>query len=73
MELKDNFFSPKSITVKKGQRVTFRFVGRNPHNVMGNGARSKTMTKGTYRKSFRRSGRVVCTIHGGMTMKIRVR
>ncbi len=72
VSVKDDFFSPKSISVSKGERVTFAFKGSSSHNVRGNGADSKTMRSGTYRKSFSRSGTVFCSIHGGMTMKVRV-
>ena len=71
----DDFFSPKSVSIRKGDIVRWRWVGDNPHNVTGKGFRSATKRSGTYSHRFRRSGRfsVVCTIHSGMRMAVRVR
>ncbi len=69
----DDVFKPKSVTVKKGTTLVFRWVGRNPHNVIGAGIKSGTKTKGTFRAKARKSGTLVCSIHPGMTMKLRVR
>ncbi|MBA2504926.1 MAG: hypothetical protein H0V29_03165 [Thermoleophilaceae bacterium] len=73
VSVKDNFFSPKSITVSKGEKVKFVWRGRNSHNVRGNGASSALMRSGSYSKSFRKSGIVFCSVHDGMTMKVRVK
>jgi plastocyanin len=75
----DNFFSPKSVTVKRGTKVTWRWTGSAPHNVtVTSGPKkfhSKTQTKGTYRAIPHTKGtyRIVCTIHAGMTMTLKVR
>ena len=71
--LKDNFFQPKTLTVKKGTTLVFRFAGRAPHNVKGAGISSPVKRSGTYRARARRSGTLVCTIHSGMKMRLRVR
>jgi plastocyanin len=34
VQVKDNFFSSKSLRVKRGDTVTWRWAGRNPHNVV---------------------------------------
>jgi plastocyanin len=79
VRLKDNYFSPKTKTVSKNTRVTFRWAGRRAHNVVVTRGpvkfSSRTQVKGTYRKRFARRGRytLVCTLHPGMTMKLRVR
>jgi plastocyanin len=75
VSVKDNFFSPGSVRIFKGQRVTWVWKGSNPHNVTGPSFHSATKTSGSYRKRFRRVGRVkvVCTIHPGMDMRVRVR
>ena len=71
----DNFFAPKRLSIAKGTTVTWRWRGRNPHNVTGRGVRSPTQTRGTYSRRFRRAGRyrLVCTLHAGMEMTVRVR
>ena len=75
----DDFFRPATLSVKKGTVVRWRFVGDSPHNVTVTRGpqkfRSSTKTSGSYRKKMRRKGRytIVCTIHPGMDMKLRVR
>lgn len=71
----DNFFSPSSVTINKRDIVRWTWVGDNPHNVRGSGFRSETKRSGTYSRRFRSSGTftVVCTIHPGMRMRVRVR
>jgi len=76
--VRDNVFAPKTKTVKRGATVRFVWRGRAPHNVVISGpkrASSKVQVKGTYRYRATRRGthRVVCTIHPGMTMRLRVR
>jgi len=75
----DNFFSPSSKTVSSGTVMSWRWVGRAPHNVVVTSGparfRSSTMKTGTYRRTVRARGlyRIVCTIHPGMRMSLRVR
>jgi plastocyanin len=75
----DNVFAPKTLSVKRGDTVRFRWVGDAPHNVVVTRGpqrfRSSIMRSGSYRKRLRRRGTytIVCTIHPGMTMKLRVR
>jgi plastocyanin len=78
----DNFFRPKSKTVRRGSSVSWVWRGRVAHNVTGSrrgrvAFRSKTTARRGYRytRRFRRatSYRVVCTLHTGMRMTLRVR
>lgn len=78
--IKDDFFSPKSTTVKKGSTVTFRWAGKAPHNVVVKKGPVKftsgnPKTSGSYKKKLTRAGtyRIVCTIHPGMEMTLRVK
>ena len=41
----DNVFSPKTIRVKKGDKIRFRWVGDAPHNVKGAGINIGTRTQ----------------------------
>jgi len=76
--VKDNRFSPSTLTVNKGTTLRFKWTGKAPHNVVGSGAatfRSSIKTTGTYSKRLTKSGRykIVCTIHSEMKMSLRVR
>ena len=75
ISVRDDVFSPKSITINKGDTVRWRWAGRKPHNVTGRGFKSRTQRSGSYSRRFRRAGSysVRCTLHSGMTMRIRVR
>ena len=67
--VKDNYFSPKSSTVKVGDKVTWTFKGQSAHNVTFDGFNSKLMKSGTYSHAFDKAGSYDyhCTIHAGMT------
>ncbi|MCA1689713.1 MAG: amidase [Actinobacteria bacterium] len=83
VKIGDNFFVKNggaTVTVKKGQSVTWRWTGRNPHNVtVASGPMrfaSKTQTSGSFSHKFTKSGTysILCTIHApGMKMKVVVR
>ncbi len=75
----DDVFRPGSLTIRAGTTVVWRWVGDNPHNVTVTRGpvkfRSDTKRSGRYSKRMRRGGRyrIVCTIHPGMDMTLRVR
>ena len=69
----DNFFSPKTVTLKKGDKIRFRWTGDAPHNVKGAGINIGTRSSGTRTVTVRRAGKFVCTIHPGMEGRIRLR
>ena len=79
--VRDNVFSPRSLTIKRNDTIVFRWRGDNPHNVVARPGspqrfRSSVKRSGTYRKKFTRRGtyRIVCTIHApNMRMTVRVR
>lgn len=74
----DNFFSPKAKTVRKGTVVKWVWAGRRPHNVTVTKGpvkfRSTTKVKGSYSRTMTRRGTytIVCTIHPGMKMTLKV-
>ena len=81
--LGDNFFKPKTITVKKGTILKFNWGPDNSgteveHNVTGVSGNKFKSTEDTtkpdrpFRKRFTRNSLVVCTIHS-TTMKLRVK
>jgi plastocyanin len=78
VSVKDNVFAPKAKTVKRGDVVRFVWRGRSAHNVVISGpkrAASNIQVKGSYRFRATKAGahRVVCTLHPGMQMRLRVR
>jgi plastocyanin len=76
--VKDNLFSPKSVTVKKGTTVKWVWKGKAPHNVTVKTGpvkfHSPLKTSGSYSRKLTKRGtyRIVCTIHDGMSMKLKV-
>lgn len=81
--VKDDFFKPKEVTIRKGGTVTWRWRGSNPHNVAikrpGSSKvvkRSAVKKSGRYTSRFRAIGtwRVLCEIHPvGMRMRVIVK
>jgi plastocyanin len=78
----DDYFirkgSTPTVTVRKGTTVTWRFRGNDLHNVAVTKGpvlfHSPYKDSGSFSKKMRRAGRytIVCTIHSGMKMKLRV-
>jgi plastocyanin len=83
VSVRDNLFSPRSLTIKRNDIVRFVWRGRNPHNITtrsrprgGTRVTASARRTGTYRKRFTRRGtyRLLCTIHApDMRMTVRVR
>ena len=79
--VKDNFFSPRSLTVHQGDTVKWVWRGQNRHNVtftrVPEGAArrgSRTRRQGRWFRSFHKPGqyRYVCTLFAGMRGAITV-
>jgi plastocyanin len=79
IKLGDNFFKPESTSVKKGTTVVWDWTGKAPHNVtVVSGPqkfRSKVQTSGTFTRKLTKAGtyKIVCTIHPGMDLTLKVR
>jgi plastocyanin len=79
IKLGDNFFKPEHKTVKKGTKVVWDWTGKAPHNVtVVSGPKkfhSKVQTKGTFTRKMTKAGtyKIVCTIHPGMDLTLKVR
>lgn len=79
--LKDDFFAPKVLTVKKGQSVKFVWRGKSMHNIIASKSGRRvwsigTQVKGSATKRFTTRGtyKLLCSIHApGMKMTITVR
>src|SRR4051794_31399576 len=82
VKIGDDYFvrkgSTPSVTVRKGTRVTWRWTGKDLHNLAVTRGpakfRSSYKTSGSYSRTVRRAGTytIVCTVHSGMKMKLRV-
>jgi plastocyanin len=80
VSVKDNVFGPKSVTIRKGQKVKWTWKGSAPHNVTVTKGpvkfHSKTKTSGTFTKKFKKKGKytILCTVHApSMKMTVRVK
>ena len=73
--IKDFAFTPKSLTIHKGDTVTWSFEDSVAHNVTGSFGHSKTQQTGKFTVRFKKVGtfNYTCTIHPFMTAKIVVR
>jgi plastocyanin len=78
--VKDDFFSPKKLTITKGSKVKWVWKGQERHNVaVANGPsnfRFGTRKTGTKSHTFKKRGTysIVCTIHApDMHMTIKVK
>jgi plastocyanin len=66
-------FKPKVIKVPVGTKVTWKFDdGSVPHNVVGEGFKSKTLDKGTFEHTVPTAGTFDyrCELHTNMTGKV---
>jgi plastocyanin len=80
VQVKDDVFVAKSITVKKGTTVKWVWKGKAPHNVKVTKGPAKfastTQVKGSFSKKLTKKGTytLLCTIHApGMKMTIKVK
>ena len=80
VSVRDDVFSPKSVSVSKGSTVKWSWKGEDPHNVTVTSGpskfRSATQTKGSFSRKLTKKGtyKIVCTLHTpGMRMTVKVR
>lgn len=75
VKVADDVFQAKSVTVARGGTVTWRWVGKKSHDVVGPGFKSKLQKTGTFSRRFTKKGtiRYACTLHRGMTGTVRVK
>jgi plastocyanin len=74
-----NRFGSSSLSINRGDTVRFRWSGSLPHNVRisagpQRGQIATARRSGTVARRFTRAGRytIVCDIHPGMTLRLRV-
>jgi len=79
IKIKDNYFNPKSLTIRRGTKVTWTWDGVKYHNVTVKSGPvkfgSRTQVRGTFSWTFKRRGvyHLYCTIHHNMKMTVVVR
>lgn len=79
VRLKDSFFSPARVELRRGDRVRFVWAGERRHNLVGPGIPARYETPARrhrpFTRIFRRAGRLafLCSIHPGMDITVRVR
>ena len=82
VDVGDDFFSPKSLEVKKGTKVAFDWVGVNEHDVAKGKGPGKFFNSGpteeqgvNFTRKFKDKGKytIICTLHSDMTMKLKVK
>ena len=79
VKIGDNFFSPKTKTVSNHTTVKWVFKGQVAHNVtVVKGPvkfHSTTKASGSFSHTMTRGGtyKIICTIHPGMEMTLKVR
>jgi plastocyanin len=78
----DDAFRPRTLTVGRGQAITWTWRGLRQHNVTfvagpapGRPAACSTRRSGRCTRRFPRAGRFdyVCLLHGGMSGRVTVR
>jgi plastocyanin len=78
VSVKDDKFTPRPITIKKGTKVVWTWKGKRRHNVSEANGKwgSGTKRKGTFSHTFKSKGTflIFCTIHApDMQMKVNVK
>ena len=75
IEVKDNSFSPDTVTIKTGTTVIWKWTGtQNSHSILLQGTTSPAQTSGTFERRFDQTGNSFayqCGVHGAaMTGRI---
>lgn len=68
IEVKDNSFSPDTVTIKAGTTVVWKWSGTsNPHSIQLTGSTSPEQTSGEFKRAFDQNGTTFsyqCGVHG---------
>jgi plastocyanin len=74
IKLEDKQFSPRSVTIKKGDKVKFRWAG-GTHNLIGPKANVGAKSSGSKTVRFTAKGtyKYTCTLHNNMTTTVKVK
>lgn len=68
VDVDDDVFVPVEVVIEVGDEVTWQWVGRAAHNVVGDGFMSDVQVEGAFTHRFEETGAYpyVCTLHPGM-------
>jgi plastocyanin len=78
----DYYFAPKSLTVRQGTMVKFKWVVPSDHDVVKAKGPGRDFDSGTkngvgvrYKHRFKKAGRykLICSLHGQMKMTLKVK
>ncbi len=81
VQVGDDFFNPTSVSIAKGTKVTFKWIGVDKHNVVKKKGPGGSFSSGTtdqtgfkYKHKFKKAGtyKLICTVHEDMKMKVNV-
>lgn len=74
VQLKGVQFSPRSVTIRKNDRIKFKWAG-GTHNLIGYKANVAPKSSGTKTITFTKKGtfKYLCTLHANMTTTVKVR
>ena len=73
VRVQDSVFSPRALSVSKGSKLRFVWVGKLPHNLVGGGVNYSSRTSGSVTIKVNRSATYVCQLHSGMKLKVTAR
>ncbi len=75
IKLKGEQFSPRSVTIHKGDRVAFKWSGGTHNLLQGSKTLVSPRSSGTKTITFHKTGTFTftCTLHANMTTKVKVR
>jgi plastocyanin len=82
VKVDDNFFAPRSLTIKKGTTVKFKWVGDDDHNILKARGPGRYFQSGIesgqgvlYKHRFSKPGkyRLFCSLHDPMKMSVEVK
>ena len=83
VQVGDDFFNPTKVSIAKGTKVKFKWIGTDKHNVVkkkgpGRLVQLRAPTDQTgfkYKHKFKKAGtyKLICTVHDDMKMKIKVK
>ncbi len=74
VKLKGVQFSPRSVTIKKNDRVKFKWAG-GTHNLIGPKANVSPRSSGSTTIKFTKKGsyKYICSLHANMTVTVKVK
>jgi plastocyanin len=82
VDVGDNFFAPKNLKIKKGDKLAFDWVGVEEHDVAKAKGPGKFFESGPitgsgvqYKRKFKDKGKykIICTLHQEMKMNLEVK